>query len=132
LFEFFYRGKTKKLLSLILLFTLTACTLGERRPKQTGSASGDVLTAAPSAAVNVPVSTPTNAATTTGGGTRKNKSSATNVPVQSTSAARRPVGIYPLGQSNSLRAQYLEVFALNVNAFPNVIQQAHNELFAQP
>jgi hypothetical protein len=42
------------------------------------------------------------------------------------------VGIYPLGQSNSLRAQYLEVFALNVNAFPNVIQQAHNELFVQP
>jgi hypothetical protein len=41
-------------------------------------------------------------------------------------------GIYPLGQSNSLRAQYIEVFALNVNALPDAIQQAHNELTAQP
>ena len=39
-------------------------------------------------------------------------------------------GIYPKGPSDSLRAQYIEVFALNVNASPNVIQQAHNELFA--
>ena len=37
-------------------------------------------------------------------------------------------GIYPLGRSNPLRAQYIEVFALNVNAFPQVILQAHNEL----
>ena len=41
-------------------------------------------------------------------------------------------GIYPLGKSNPLRAKYLEVFALNVNAFPAVILQAHNELLAQP
>ena len=41
-------------------------------------------------------------------------------------------GIYPLGKTNNLRAQYIEVFALNVNAFPDVIQQAHNELLGQP
>jgi hypothetical protein len=41
-------------------------------------------------------------------------------------------GIYPLGRTNSLRAQYIEVFAMNVNAFPDVIQQAHNELLGQP
>ena len=46
--------------------------------------------------------------------------------------AELQTGIYPLGQSNPLRAQYIEVFALNVNAFPDVIQQAHNELLAQP
>jgi uncharacterized protein (TIGR03437 family) len=37
-------------------------------------------------------------------------------------------GIYPLGKSNSLRAQYIEVFALNVNDFPNETLQAHFEL----
>jgi hypothetical protein len=37
-------------------------------------------------------------------------------------------GIYPLGQSNSLRAQYIEVWAVNANAFPDDIQQAHVEL----
>jgi hypothetical protein len=37
-------------------------------------------------------------------------------------------GIYPLGQSNSLRAQYIEVWAVNANAFPDDIQQAHAEL----
>jgi hypothetical protein len=41
-------------------------------------------------------------------------------------------GIYPLGQTNSLRAQYIEVFAANVNAFPDEIQQAHLELLAPP
>jgi hypothetical protein len=37
-------------------------------------------------------------------------------------------GIYPLGKSNGLRAQYIEVFAANVNAFPAATQQAHAEL----
>jgi hypothetical protein len=45
--------------------------------------------------------------------------------------AELQTGIYPLGQTNSLRAQYIEVFALNVNDFPAVIQQAHNELLGQ-
>ncbi len=46
--------------------------------------------------------------------------------------AELQTGIYPLGQNNALRAQYIEVFSLNVNDFPDVIQQAHNELLAQP
>ena len=37
-------------------------------------------------------------------------------------------GIYPLGKSNSLRAQYIEVFAPNVNALPATILTAHYEL----
>jgi hypothetical protein len=37
-------------------------------------------------------------------------------------------GIYPLGKNNSLRAQYIEVFAANVNAFPAATLQAHGEL----
>jgi hypothetical protein len=37
-------------------------------------------------------------------------------------------GIYPLGQSNALRAQYIEVFPSNANAFPADILQAHYEL----
>ncbi len=90
----------KKLLSLILLFTLTACTLGERRPKPTGPATGEMPSTATTVAVNAPVSTPTDVTIATGGGTRKNKSSATSggsVPsgtAPSTSVARRPVGIY--------------------------------------
>ncbi len=40
-------------------------------------------------------------------------------------------GIYPKGPSDSLRAQYIEVFAPNVNAMPGVILEAHNELFSQ-
>ena len=39
-------------------------------------------------------------------------------------------GIYPKGPGDSLRAQYIEVFAPNVNAMPGVILQAHNELFS--
>jgi len=39
-------------------------------------------------------------------------------------------GIYPLGQSNSLRSQYIEVFPANVTAFTNAIWQAHLELLA--
>jgi hypothetical protein len=37
-------------------------------------------------------------------------------------------GIYPLGTSNSLRAQYIEVFPANANAFAGDILQAHDEL----
>ena len=39
-------------------------------------------------------------------------------------------GIYPLGPDNSLRAQYIEVWALNVNSTPGAILSAHNELLA--
>jgi hypothetical protein len=41
-------------------------------------------------------------------------------------------GIYPLGENNSLRAQYIEVFPANAIAFPEDIQQAHLELLATP
>jgi len=41
-------------------------------------------------------------------------------------------GIYPLGETNSLRAQYIEVFAADALAFTNAILQAHQELFAPP
>jgi len=37
-------------------------------------------------------------------------------------------GIYPLGQSNALRSQYIEVFHDNAAAFPADILQAHFEL----
>ncbi len=37
-------------------------------------------------------------------------------------------GIYPLGRSNPLRAQYIEVFGANVDALPAAILQAHFEL----
>jgi Beta-galactosidase len=37
-------------------------------------------------------------------------------------------GIFPLGQSNSLRAQYIEIFPANATAFPDDIQDAHFEL----
>jgi hypothetical protein len=41
-------------------------------------------------------------------------------------------GIYPLGTGNALRAQYIEVFALNVNAFPGVTLTAYDELLGIP
>jgi hypothetical protein len=43
-------------------------------------------------------------------------------------------GIYPLGITNSLRAQYIDVFATNANAMlpSNAIWQAHQALFAPP
>lgn len=40
-------------------------------------------------------------------------------------------GIYPLGQNNNLRAQYIEVWPSNANTFPNAIQQAHIALVPQ-
>jgi hypothetical protein len=42
------------------------------------------------------------------------------------------VGIYPLGKDSALRASYIEVLPPDANSFPDAIQQAHNELFAQP
>ena len=41
-------------------------------------------------------------------------------------------GIYPLGQGNALRAQYIEVFPANANAFPGDILAAHDELTLVP
>jgi len=40
-------------------------------------------------------------------------------------------GIYPLGQGDNLRAQYIEVFPANANSFPDDIQQAHLALLTQ-
>jgi uncharacterized protein (TIGR03437 family) len=40
-------------------------------------------------------------------------------------------GIFPLGQSNSLRSQYIEVFQANANAFPGDIEQAHQLLIPE-
>jgi hypothetical protein len=37
-------------------------------------------------------------------------------------------GVYPQGQSNPLRSQYIEVFQANANAFPSDILQAHFQL----
>lgn len=42
------------------------------------------------------------------------------------------VGIYPLGRTNSLRSLYIEVLPPDANSFPDAIQQAHAELFANP
>jgi uncharacterized protein (TIGR03437 family) len=42
------------------------------------------------------------------------------------------VGIYPLGQSNPIRAQYIEVFHENATAFPDAILQGHNMLVPGP
>ena len=42
--------------------------------------------------------------------------------------AELETGIYPLGKANPLRAQYIEVFAPNVNALPAATLQAHFEL----
>jgi len=41
-------------------------------------------------------------------------------------------GIYPLGVTNPLRSQYIEVWATNANTFTNAIWQAHQELFTPP
>jgi hypothetical protein len=38
-------------------------------------------------------------------------------------------GIYSLGQTNSLRAEYCEAFAAAALSFTNAICQAHLELF---
>jgi len=38
------------------------------------------------------------------------------------------MGIYPLGQTNPLRAQYIEIFQANANAFAADVEQAHQML----
>ena len=56
-------------------------------------------------------------------------------PVSCTSEsylAELQAGIYPLTQTNILRALYIEVFPANVIAFTNAIWQAHAELFTPP
>jgi uncharacterized protein (TIGR03437 family) len=50
------------------------------------------------------------------------------VCTDATFLAELETGIYPLGKSNPLRAQYIEVFAPNVVALPATILQAHYEL----
>jgi hypothetical protein len=53
------------------------------------------------------------------------------VPVPCTAAlylALLEVGIYPLGKSNSLRAQYIEVLPPDAVAYPSAVLQAHAEL----
>jgi hypothetical protein len=54
----------------------------------------------------------------------------TTTCTDSTYLSELQMGIYPLGPGNNLRAQYIEVFALNVNATPGDILLAHNELLA--
>ena len=39
-------------------------------------------------------------------------------------------GSYPLGPSNALRAEYIELFAADAVTYPGDIMQAHSELFA--
>lgn len=41
-------------------------------------------------------------------------------------------GIYPLGKTNPLRSQYIEVWATNANVLTNAIWQAHQELLGGP
>ena len=41
-------------------------------------------------------------------------------------------GVYPKGENQMLRAQYIEVFRANANAFPAAIQTAHEELITSP
>src|SRR5262249_12853864 len=48
----------------------------------------------------------------------------------STFLAMLQTGIYPLGQTNTLRAQYIEAFHANVSAFPNATLQAHSALLS--
>jgi hypothetical protein len=55
---------------------------------------------------------------------------ATTTCTDSTYLSELTEGIYPKGPGDNLRAQYIEVFALNVNATPGDVLLAHNELFA--
>jgi hypothetical protein len=43
-----------------------------------------------------------------------------------------PTGIFPLDLNNPQRAAYIEVLAMNVNAFPGVILQAHKARIDAP
>ena len=67
---------------------------------------------------------------TTGGGAACGARGDTTPCGDATYLEMLETGIYPLGKSNSLRAQYIEVFAANVNAFPDDAEKAHLELLA--
>ena len=54
-------------------------------------------------------------------------------PIPCSAATYMPLletGVYPLGQSYSLRAQYIELWPIDANAYPADILQAHVELLA--
>ena len=68
-----------------------------------------------------------------GGGAACGGDAANPVPcTNDTYLAELQEGIYPLGLTNGLRSQYLEVFPANVIAFSNAIWEAHQALFAPP
>jgi hypothetical protein len=52
------------------------------------------------------------------------------VCTDATFLAMLETGIFPLGQNNSLRAQYIEIFPANANSFGSAVFQAHDELIA--
>jgi uncharacterized protein (TIGR03437 family) len=52
----------------------------------------------------------------------------TAVCTDATFLSELETGIYPMGKSNPLRAQYIEVFGANVDALPAAVLQAHFEL----
>lgn len=66
----------------------------------------------------------------TGGGAACGARGETTPCADATYLEMLETGIYPLGKTDSLRAQYIEVFAANVNAFPDDAEQAHRELLA--
>ena len=68
-----------------------------------------------------------------GGGAACGGDAANPVPcTNDTYLAELQEGIYPLGKTNSLRSQYIEVFPANVISFSNAVWDAHQELFPAP
>ena len=62
------------------------------------------------------------------GGTPSNPVPCSSAPYLS----QLETGIYPLGKNYSLRSQYIELWPINVNAFPQDVLQAHSEILATP
>jgi hypothetical protein len=62
------------------------------------------------------------------GGTPANPVPCTSAPYLS----QLETGIFPLGKDYGLRSQYIELWAINANAFPQDILQAHSEIVATP
>ncbi len=62
------------------------------------------------------------------GGTPANPVHCTPAPYLS----QLETGIFPLGKDYGLRSQYIELWAINANAFPQDILQAHSEIVAAP
>jgi hypothetical protein len=126
----------KKLLSLILLFTLTACTLGERRPKQTEPSTEEMPSIATTAALNMPISTPTDATTSKGAKTRTAKLSATNTPgpnQTSQTTVRRPVGIYAhVDLSNFIKDQKKTNHSITAAQMDTQLNGLYQGLLANP